>query len=154
MTVPEISCRLVHWQQLIVFDFFSEMALEIIHQCTNEMLFQQILIRHPSHYISRSKMQKEAKINFDENFMARRTVMRKWCWWHSHVTKNILENPSPTSIHCDFLPEKQCKRQKSQSYQWTVQADVWNQTIQTLQLHSNLWIRFHVMLWYMTIYYD
>ena len=62
LTVPEISCHLVPWQQLIVFEFSLEMVLEIIHQCTNEMLFQRILIRHLSHYIFRSKMQKEAEI--------------------------------------------------------------------------------------------
>ena len=141
------------WKQLIVFEFSLEMVLKIIHQCTSEMLFQQILIRHPSHYISRSKMQKEAKINFDENFLARRTVMRKWCWWHSHVTKNILEIPSPTSIHnefLNFLPEKQCKRQKYQSCQSTVQVAVLNQTTRTLQLHLNL-DGYDFMTWYINM---
>ena len=48
---------------LKVFELSFGTVLEIIRQCTNEMLSRQILIRHLSHYISRSKMQITAEIN-------------------------------------------------------------------------------------------
>ena len=44
-------------------------------------------------------MQKEAKINFDEHFMARRTKVML-------VTQLCLKNPSPTSIHFQIFTGK------------------------------------------------
>ena len=86
LTVPEISCHLVLWKQLIVFEFSLEMVLKISHQCTNEMLFQQILIKHLSHYIFRSKMQKEAKMT-----KIIKSFQSMWCWWQSVYIDDTLE---------------------------------------------------------------
>ena len=58
------------------------------------MLFQQILTRHLSHYISRSKMQKEAKIiKLTINFWWGRLLR---CRWQSDV--GCISILSPTSV--------------------------------------------------------